>query len=108
MAPRYQHEERVKIVAGKYAMYREGIFKGLTGMMSCKVQLEGDTKPVTVRLKSIAKMRADKRGHDDNNSNATIVISRKELEALHQSVLEEKASIAALERRIRHLLETNY
>jgi len=104
MAPRYERGERVNIVAGKYMMYGEGVFKGLTGMMSCKVQLQGDTKPVTIRLKSIAK----RSNEESNNANATIVISRKELEALHQSVLEEKASIAALERRIRHLLESNY
>ena len=106
MAPAYRSGERVNIVAGKYKMYGEGVFKGLTGMVSCKVQLEGEsTKPVTIHLKSIAKRSSNE---ESNASNATIVISRKELEALHQSVLEEKASIAALERRIRHLLESNY
>jgi hypothetical protein len=105
MAPTYRRGETVSIVAGKYRMYREGVFVGLTGMLSCKVKLEGDTKPVTIRLKSITKRTTDERREQDG---ATIVISRKELEALHQSVLEEKASIAALERRIRHLLESNY
>jgi hypothetical protein len=90
--------ETVLISGGKYRG-KMGVFRGYTGMLSCKVSVAGELK--TIRVKSLSKIKSST-GTAGKNATSAEVNGDKEVQ-LHQCIemLQElKIQIDRMEKKI--------